>query len=158
MENHPMKHAEELPYWMTSQTSPDTWIDRTIKILTELGGKLQMEAFGKDGYGRGAYMLSFSVKDESYRIVWPLTQSRSGKISAEKIQAATSLYHYVKAISLAAAVIGTKAALFTFMQLPDGSTVVENTDNAILQAGNLFRLPASTDQGEIFDGEMRIVP
>ncbi len=153
-----MKYAEELPYWQTSQTDPDTWIEKTIRVMAELGGKLQMEAFGKDGQGRGAYLLTFSIKEDTYRVVWPVMQSRGGRNKAAKIQAATSLYHYVKALSLAAAVMGIKAALFSFFELPDGSTVLEHTDSAILQAGRMFQLPASSQgEGDIYQGEVKLV-
>jgi len=36
------------------------------------------------------------------------------------IQAGTSLYHYVKGVCLYAAVVGSKAAFFGHLMLPDG--------------------------------------
>jgi hypothetical protein len=148
--------AEELPYWQTSTTDPDTWIEKTIRILSTLGGQMKMEAFGKDGAGRGAFILTFTIKGENYRAVWPVMPTQSGKTRAAKIQAATSLYHYVKAISLAAAVIGEKAALFTFLELPDGSTVAENVDTSLLQASKMFQLPSGDN--EIYQGEVKEIP
>ena len=30
---------ENLPYWKTSNSNPDTWIDRTIKLIQQFDGE-----------------------------------------------------------------------------------------------------------------------
>jgi hypothetical protein len=47
-------------------------VDRAKKQIVELGGKVLGEGFGSDSQGRSAFMLAFSVKEESFKIVWPV--------------------------------------------------------------------------------------
>src|SRR3990172_2572306 len=134
--------AEDLPYWMTGKSPPDTWIDKTVKVLEVLGGILLGEAFGKDGSGRSAYMLSASISGEIYRAIWPVSPSRTGNERAARIQAATMLYHDIKARSVSAYVLGTRAAFFTFLELPGGRTPAEMSVQEVSKALGLFALPS----------------
>lgn len=53
-----LPYAEECNYWKSGTSSPDTWIERTKKLIIGIGGKVQGEAFGKDGSGRAAYVIN----------------------------------------------------------------------------------------------------
>jgi hypothetical protein len=115
-----LPYAEDVGhYWQTSQTSPDTWIERAKKIIQDMGGEIIADAFGSAG-GRAAFMLSFKFKDEGYKVVFPVLPTYSGKEGAAKRQAATMLYHDVKAKAMTASVLGIEAAFFSYMMLPDG--------------------------------------
>ncbi len=114
--------AEDTQYWQTGKSSPDTWIECARKLITELGGTIQAEAFGQDAQGRAAYMLGFTVGDEHFRVVWPVLTPRKGNVKAARIQAATMLYHHVKAACMSSVVLGGRAAFFAHMMLPDGRT------------------------------------
>ena len=146
-------YAEDLPYWQTGKSSPDVWIERTVRVLEALGGKMLGEAFGKDASGRSAFMLSASIAGEVYRAIWPVMLSKTGNEKSARIQAATLLYHDIKARAVSAKVLGNRAAFFTYLQLPDGRTPVEMSTEEVSQALRLFALPANSSE-DIIDGEV----
>lgn len=115
-------YAENLNYWQTGKTDPDGWIEKAKAQLVALGAKIEAQGFGMNGDGKSAYMLGFTIKGDAYKIVWPVLPLKFTNSSerAAKIQAATMLYHYVKAVALYVAVVGPKAALFSHYMLPDG--------------------------------------
>jgi len=115
-------YAEDVNFWMTGRSSPDTWIERAKKQIAELGGKVMAEGFGSDAEGRSAFMLGFEMQGDSFKIVWPVLISQRGNTQAARIQAATMLYHYVKSVCLYAVIVGTRAAFFSHLMLPDGRT------------------------------------
>jgi hypothetical protein len=112
-------------YWKSGTSSPDTWIDRTKKEIAAAGGKVLSDAFGRDEAGRAAFMLEFSFGDDCYRAVWPVLPSRAGNEKAACIQAATMLYHDVKARCVSAKVLGARSSFFSFLLLPDGRTAAQ---------------------------------
>lgn len=121
----PEVYAEDVNYWKSGQSSPDTWIDRARKEIRTAGGKVLNEAFGRDEMGRAAFLLEFSFNDERFRAVWPVLKSRAGNEKAARIQAATCLYHDVKARCVSAKVLGTRAAFFNYLLLSDGRTAAQ---------------------------------
>jgi len=121
-----MPYADEVNYWKTGTTAPDTWIDNAKKEIARAGGKVLGEAFGRDESGRAAYMLDFSFGSERFRAVWPVLPVRNPKDErAARIQAATCLFHDVKARCVSAKVLGTRAAFFNYLLLPDGRTAAQ---------------------------------
>lgn len=118
-------YAEDVNYWRTGTSAPDTWIDRAKKEIIAAGGKIGNEAFGRDEQGRAAYLLEFSFGGERFRAVWPVLKSRAGNERAARIQAATFLYHEIKARCMAAKVLGTRASFFNYLLLPDGRTAAQ---------------------------------
>ncbi len=121
-----LPNAEEVNYWKTSRTSPDTWMDRAKKQIANLGGTVLAEGFGSEPTtGRAAFMLAFEIAGDQFKIVWPVLPSRNSNQAAARIQAATMLYRDVKAKCISATVIGTRAAFFSFLMLPDGRTTTE---------------------------------
>ncbi len=118
-------YAEDVPYFQTSQSSADTWIDKCKKEIASVGGKVQAEAFGQDATGRAAFMLAFSIGEDTFRLTWPVLASKKGNTKAAKIQASTALYHDVKARVVSAKFLGARAAFFTFLMLPNGRTASE---------------------------------
>lgn len=113
-------NAEDVNFWQTGRSSPDVWIERSKKQIEELGGKVIAEGFGSDGEGRAAFMLGLKINGDSFKIVWPVLPSKTGKHQAARTQAATMLYHYVKSTCLYAVVVGARAAFFSHLMLPDG--------------------------------------
>lgn len=115
-----LPYAEDVGhYWQTSQSPPDIWIDRAKKIITDLDGEILADGYGS-ATGKAAFMLAFRIKGQSYKIIWPVLPTYSGKDAAAKRQAATMLYHDVKAKAMTATVLGTEVAFFSYMMLPDG--------------------------------------
>ncbi|MBA7598381.1 hypothetical protein ES703_05396 [subsurface metagenome] len=111
-------------YWQTSNSSPDTWLERAKKLIMQLEGTIVAE-----GYGfveeHGAYMLAFKIGGDSFKVVWPVLPTRTGKSLAAKRQAATLLYHDIKAKAMTASVLGAKVAFFSYLMLVDGRTASE---------------------------------
>jgi len=115
-----LPYAEDIGhYWQTSQSPPDTWIERAKKVIEDMGGEILADGFGSTGE-RAAFMLGFKFKEQKYKVVWPVLPSQTGKGLAAKRQAATLLYHDVKAKAMTASVLGVETAFFSYMMLTDG--------------------------------------
>jgi len=129
-------YAEEVGhYWKTSRSSPDVWVERAKKQIEKLGGTVLMEGFGNEpATGRAAYALAFEIGEDRFKVVWPVLPSKGGDERAAKVQAATMLYHDVKAKSISAKVLGTRAAFFSYLMLPDGRTAAEVATPDLLEA------------------------
>ena len=82
------------------------------------------EGFGSSE-GREAYMLGFAIDGQKFKIVWPVLPSKEGNNIAARRQAATMLYHDVKAKTISATVLGVKSAFFSYLMLPDGRAAHE---------------------------------
>ena len=157
--NEKQKYAEELPYYQTSTSSADAWMDKACTEIKRYGGKILNEGFVREQSGRAAFLLEFQIADDNFHLVWQVLKSKSGNDKAAKIQAATTLYHDVKAKCLRAAWVGARAAFLEWLMLPGGQTAGQATTPELQQAiPDLFRprLPALTS-GDIVDGESREV-
>lgn len=135
-----LPYAEDLNYWKTGTSSPDTWIERARKQIEALGGKVLAEAFGNDANNNAAYMLGFQIGADKFKVVWPVLPTRSGNVKAARIQAATMLYHDIKAKCLTSTVMGTRAAFFSYLLLPDGSIVSQLANPELLEIAPKFLL------------------
>lgn len=122
-----MIYAEEVNYWKTGQSSPDTWLDKAKREIDTAGGWVLAEGYGSDANGRAAYMLGFELDGQRYKVVWPVLPSKSKNERAAKVQAATMLYHDIKAKCVTAKVMGSRAAFFSYLLLPDGRAAAEAT-------------------------------
>jgi hypothetical protein len=118
-------YAEDVNYFKTSTVAPDTWIDKAKAEIKAAGGRVLGEAFGNMD-GRAAFMLEFTFGADRFRAVWPVLPSKlKGNERACRIQAATMLYHDVKAKCVSAKVHGARAAFFQYAVLPDGRTAAQ---------------------------------
>ena len=120
--------AKSLPYWKTGTSEPDTWLDKAEKIITELGGQVCARGFA-ELEGVGMFMMKFRASDGAeFSVRWPcLRVDKETDRGAARRQAATMLYHDVKARALTAKVFGLEFAFLQHKQLPDGRTVGELT-------------------------------
>lgn len=137
--------AEDLNFWQTGRSSPDEWIEKARDQIEGLGGRILAEAFGSDGEGRAAYILGFEIAGDKFKTVWPVVKSRSGNALAEKRQAATTLYHVVKAKCLEAVVRGPRVAFASDLLLPNGRTIAETSSPELMHA---LPLMLAAPQGE----------
>lgn len=120
-----LPYAEDLGhYWKTGSSSPDTWLEMAKKLIREVDGEITAEGFGSVGT-QSAYMLVFRINEDKFKVVFPVLYSRAGNTIAAKRQAATMLYHDIKAKCMVASVLGVKAAFFTYLMLSDGRTASE---------------------------------
>ena len=120
-----LPYAEDINhYWQTSSGSPDQWLERAKKLIVELEGTIVAEGYGSVAE-HAAYMLTFKMGGDSFKVIWPVLPSRTGNTLAAKRQAATLLYHDIKAKAMTASVLGTRVAFFSYMMLSDGRTASE---------------------------------
>jgi hypothetical protein len=129
-----LPYAEEVNYWQTGKSDPDTWIKRTKTQLEKVGGEVALEIYGLDSRsGQAAYALHFRIGKDYYKVVWPVLRSRRGNERAAKIQAATMLYHDVKARCISAAVQGTRAMFLPYLLTESMRTVSELSTPEIIE-------------------------
>lgn len=134
-----LPYCDEVPYWKTSRTAPDTWIQKTVDLLRKLGASDISEAFGSSA-GRAAYILAFNFTADRFRVVWPVLPPRKPEDgAAARIQAATLLYHDCKAKAVAASVLGPRDAFIGALLLPDNRTVTESSLPALAEHLNTSR-------------------
>lgn len=126
-------YAEDINYWKTGRTSPDGWIDKAKAQIEKLDGRILAEAFGSEPTtGRSAYMLGFEVQGNRFKAIWPVLPTKSRKNEkAARIQAATMLYHDIKAKCIAATVKGARVAFFEYLMLPDGRIASEASEKEL---------------------------
>jgi hypothetical protein len=128
-----LPYAERINYWMTSRTSPDTWIEKAKNQIEKLGGRILAEGFGKDAEGNAAYLLGFEIHGTKFKAIWPVLPTETGNEKAARIQAATMLYHDIKAKCIEATVKGARVAFFEYLLLSDGRTAAHASEKELLE-------------------------
>jgi hypothetical protein len=146
------RYAEDLNYWKSGTSAPDTWITRARAEIAAAGGRVNAEFFGADGDGRAMFVLEFTFpaapEGERYQAKWPVLACRSPSAAnqrAARIQAATMLYHDVKSRCVAAKVLGVRPAFLTYLLLSDGRNAGEASAPEL--ANQYPRLPAPPPEG-----------
>lgn len=115
-----LPNAENLNYWKTSKTSPDSWIDKAIREIEKVGGEITAYYFAHTPEFGAAYRLDFTFEIDNFRAIWPVLPSKNDDNKAAKIQAATMLYHDIKGRMIAVKVFGFRYAFLNFYILPNG--------------------------------------
>ena len=85
------------------------------------------------GDGDGS-SFALQLGGEPFKITWPVLPTRHGSQKAAQIQAATMLYHDIKARCVSAKVLGGRAAFLTYLQLPDGRNASEAASTELVAA------------------------
>lgn len=78
--------------------------------------------------GHKAFLMEFTFGEDKFRALWPVLSTEyeyNDNDKASKRQAATLLYHDVKARSLRCAIFGARNAFFDFLLLEDGRTTAQ---------------------------------
>lgn len=122
-------YAEDVGnYWKTSNISADGWIERAKKEIVGAGGTVQASAIvTNEETSSTIIMIRFAIADDVYSIRWAALESRTGNHKAAITQAATALYHSIKAKAVEAKFLGERAAFAQFLLLPSGKTVMETS-------------------------------
>jgi hypothetical protein len=123
-----MSFAEDLPYWKTSKTGADGWLHKAVIEIERAGGTVLAEGYGSDRANmRSAFMIRFKLDGDTYRLVWPVLASKwegsdlkPAFVNAARRQAATMLYHDVKAACVKARALSARVAFFAHLELPGG--------------------------------------
>lgn len=130
--NQKQIYAEDLPYWKTSRSGADEWLEKAKDEIKRAGGKVVSSLYGDDGTGRAGFMIVFQFGEDRFRMSWQVVQSKTGNQSAGKVQAATMLYHTIKARAVEIRVRGARMAFFGDLLLGDGRTAAEATGEQFL--------------------------
>lgn len=132
--NTKMPYAEDMPYWRTSKTSVDSWLEKVKLEIKRAGGVIIMSMYGDDHLGRAGFMIRFQFGDDYFQMTWPVLRPKSGDkdLPAAKVQAATMMYHSVKAKAVEIRVRGARAAFYGDLLLNDGRTTSEASQEAFL--------------------------
>lgn len=134
-------YAEDVNYFDTGRSSPDTIIEKAKKEIRGIGGSIKGEMFGQDETGKSAYVLMFSIGDDNYKIEYPVLESRAGKTLSARRQAATALYHDVKSKCVTMKFVGARGAFMPYLLLPNGQTTSRaSVDNLMLMLPSMLLL------------------
>jgi len=147
-------YAEDIGhFWKTSKAGADKWIDKTLKLIIQHGGTPLQSLSGMDlAKGRSAFMISFEMGGDTFKITWPVLPSKRGDNQAARVQSATMLHHTIKSRLLEAKIRGPRAALFSFLALPSGKVAGDLAVENIEEYTEIFRAPQLTTGDEIIDG------
>ena len=145
---------ENLPYWKSSNSGPDTWIDRTIKLILDFDGEVINQAQGMDyKSGMAAFQIIFKLQGDTFKIVFPVLEpKKQADMRSAKIQAATILYHDIKARLVSSKILGARSVFFGNLLLENGVTAAE-LENPELSIKKIFSL----ESGDTVDGEYKEV-
>lgn len=140
--------AEDVNYWRTGKSPAEMMLERAERVIVKLGGDVTLLARGRYD-GRTAYCIQFDLGDDSFRIVWPVLESKydypdeNFNRNAER-QAATLLFHDTKARALRASIFGAQRAFIEFLILADGSTIDQRGPDILEQAVSRRLLPPAS--------------
>lgn len=116
--------AETVNYYGTSQKSPDTWIEKAVKEIQSVKGRIIGQGF-KSEYGQPElFMILFRIGEQEYKILWEVLPTKKSILAARR-QAATMLYHHVKHLCIVAKVRGIQNTFLEFLIAPNGQTIGE---------------------------------
>lgn len=127
-------YAEDVGhYWKTSTSSPDSWLEKTKKLIRDIDGVIISEMIGMMN-GNTGIMLEFKIAGDSYRILYPVLPTRKNEDYAAKRQAATALYYEVKTLVVSAKFRGVRGAFHAYLLLPDGRIASQLSAPELIEA------------------------
>lgn len=131
--------AEDVAYWKTGRTAPDRKIDQVVAMIDSAGGCVHERGFMQKGQ-QSAFLVEFSLDGNLFRIVWPVLATKSGETDMypARIQAATHIYHHVKATLQAAQILGARMAFAPHLVLEDERTIAHHLATPAVDLGRLL--------------------
>lgn len=127
-------YADDVNYFKTGKSSPDTWLQKSKSEIESIGGKVLSELSGTVN-GKSAFMISFSLQDSLFKITYPVLKPRDSEDEyAAKRQAATAMYHDIKARCVSMKFHGAKVAFHAYLVLGDGRTAGELSEPELREA------------------------
>lgn len=124
-----LPYAEDCPYWKTGRSDPSTIMGQITQMIEDNGGKILQELQGTVA-GKAGFLLEFELDGDTYRVTWPVLESRYENPDrsfplAAKRQAVTFMKHDIKAKVMSAKVLGARAAFSPYLITERGATVME---------------------------------
>ena len=143
------KYAEDVNYWKTGNSAPGVVLERARKEIDKTGGTVMASGEVSDGEGGSAYLLAFTLDNDSYKVSWPVLESRSKDVAAARRQAATMLFYDVKSRCVTAKVLGARVAFTAFLVLPGDQTVADFLgDTPVANLGKQFSVRGLLTEGK----------
>jgi len=134
------RYAENMPYWKSGKSQPESWILKAKEEIKAAGGIGIGDGF-LDYAGQAAFMLTFRLGEDVFKVMWPVMESKTGNALAARRQAATMLYHDVKAKCVSARVLGVRKSFFSYLVLGDGRVVSDIGTSDLTTEINQYLLP-----------------
>lgn len=130
-----LPYAEDVNYWKTGRSGSDTWIEKAKNLIEEIGGEVISESFSHlPKTGQAAFLIEFTSGPDTFKIIWPVLPTKyDGEESAARRQAATFLYHDVKAKCMMAKIFGVRGAFFPFLELPGGKVAAQLSSPEVMK-------------------------
>ncbi len=123
--------AETLPYWKTSKSGVESWLDKTEKLIEGIGGINDTRIVGKSG-GKEGIMLGYRVEGDNYKLSWPvLPVKKDVDRNAALRQCATMIYHDTKARVARIKIFGPRVVFADWLVLESGRTLAEKSIESI---------------------------
>lgn len=124
-------YAEDVNYFNTSLTHPETWIERAKQEIHSIKGKVMQSGFAENASGIAAFSLTFQINGDTFQINWETlpTRVKSSTPLMAKRQAATLLFHDVKHKVVMAKIRGVRSTFAEYLMLPGGQTIGEVVTN-----------------------------
>lgn len=135
-----LPYAHDMNYWQTSKSPAGAWIDKSIDLIEKHGGHVLMSAKGNHMEST-AYCIEFTFNDEKFKAVWPVLESKyTNEEKACERQAATMLYHDIKARCMKLAIFGARYTFFDMILLEDGRIAGQLSNDEIINHSAQFLL------------------
>ncbi len=126
------EEAKNLPYWKTGRSSPDEWLRQAVRLIEKVGGEVNESGIIMQ-HGSEVVLIGFKLDGDQFRLVWPVLVHEPKENQAAVRQAATMLYHDVKARCVAAMVKGARWAFHAEMILPNGKPAGSLSDEDLMK-------------------------
>ena len=125
--------ANEMPYWKSGTSSPDSWFDKVENLIEKYGGTIHSRVVARSGHNEGI-MIGFTIAGESFKLTWPVLPPKNpnDRLAATR-QAATMIYHDTKARVNRLAIFDPKVVFADWLLLENGRTIAENPNTNIAQ-------------------------
>ncbi len=117
-------YAEDVNYWKTSQSGVESILDNAKKEIKAVGGSITGSGM-LEQHNLSLVFVAFTLGDDDFRIAFPVLEPRSkspANETAARRQAASALYHSVKARCVEMKFTGARAAFGGYRLLPTGHT------------------------------------
>lgn len=127
-------YADDVNYFKTGKSSTDSWMQKSKSEIENVGGKVLSELSGTVN-GKSAFMISFTLNDNIFKVTFPVLPPRDRKDEyAAKRQAATAMYHDIKARCVSVKFHGAKVAFHAYLVLGGGRTASELSEPELREA------------------------
>ena len=123
--------AEDMPYWKTSKSGIESWLDKTETLIEGIGGRVDTRIVGKSGGSEGI-LFGFFIDSDAFKMMWPvLPVKKETDRGAALRQCATMIYHDTKARINRIRIFGPRVVFSDWLVLESGKTLAESGVDAL---------------------------